>query len=81
MDKIHPETKRSLRNEQFFSLAELNAAIKEKLRPFNTNSFQKKEDNRQSLFLVEEMPLLAPFPATPFEYAEWKVATKITNHY
>ena len=71
----------ALRNEQFFSLAELNAAIKEKLRAFNANSFQKKEGSRQSLFLGEEMPLLAPLPATPFEYAEWKVATVQFNYH
>jgi transposase len=32
----------ALRNEQFFSLAELNRAIREKLEAFNARSFQKK---------------------------------------
>lgn len=41
----------ALRNEQFFSLAELNAAIKKKLEQFKTNTFQKKECSRRSLFL------------------------------
>ena len=36
----------ALRNEQFFSLAELNAAIKVKLKDFNSNKFQKKDDSR-----------------------------------
>ena len=57
----------SLRNEQFFSLAELNASIREKLDAYNARKFQKKECSRLSLFLGEEMPLLAPLPATPFE--------------
>ena len=33
----------ALRNEQFFSLAELNRAIREKLKQFNRKLFQKKE--------------------------------------
>ena len=65
----------ALRNEQFFSLAELNAAIREKLDAYNARKFQKKECSRLSLFLGEEMPLLAPLPATPFELCEWKQAT------
>ena len=59
-----------LRNEQFFSLSELNAAIREKLNANNARKFQKKEYIRLSLFLGEEIPLLAPLPATPFELAE-----------
>ena len=57
----------ALRNEQFFSLAELNAAIRTKLDEHNARKFQKKECSRLSLFLGEEKPLLAPLPATPFD--------------
>ena len=71
----------ALRNEQFFSLYELNRAIKEKLREFNSKLFQKKEGSRISLFLEEEKPLLAPLPATPFELAEWKQATVQFNYH
>ena len=56
----------ALRNEQFFSLAELNKAIREKLTAYNSRKFEKKECSRISLFLGEEMPLLAALPATPF---------------
>ncbi|HMM16096.1 MAG TPA: hypothetical protein PKC47_00970, partial [Petrimonas sp.] len=62
----------ALRNEQFFSLAELNAAIRVKLEKFNENLFQKKEGSRLSLFLGEEKPLLASLPATRYELADWK---------
>lgn len=65
----------ALRNEQFFSLAELNAAMKEKLAAYNSRKFEKKEGSRLGLFLGEEKPLLAPLPATPFEICEWKQAT------
>ena len=71
----------ALRNEQFFSLAELNAAIREKLDAYNARKFQKKDDSRLSLFLGEEKPLLAPLPATPFELAEWKQATVQFNYH
>ena len=65
----------ALRDEQFFSLAELNRAIRNKLELFNQRLFQKKEGSRLSLFLGEELPLLAPLPATRFELADWKTAT------
>ena len=71
----------ALRNEQFFSLAELNAAIRKKLDAHNARNFQKKECSRLSLFLGEEKPLLAPLPATPFEIAEWKIATVQFNYH
>ena len=71
----------ALRNEQFFSLSELNTAIREKLRHFNSANFQKKEGSRQSLFLGEEKPLLMPLPATRFEPAVWKQATVQFNYH
>ncbi len=71
----------ALRNEQFFSLAELNAAIRVKLEDFNARLFQKKEGSRLELFRDEELPLLAPLPATPYELAEWKQATVQFNYH
>ena len=71
----------ALRNEQFFSLGELNRAIREKLVAFNANLFQKKEGSRFSLFHDEELPLLASLPATPYELAEWKQATVQFNYH
>jgi hypothetical protein len=70
-----------LRNEQFFSLAELNCAICEKLKAFNARLFQKKEGSRVSLFCDEELPLLASLPATRYELAEWKQATVQFNYH
>lgn len=71
----------ALRDEQFFSLAELNRAIHERLEDFNAKPFQKKEGSRVELFLGEELPLLAPLPATPYELAEWKQATVQFNYH
>ena len=71
----------ALRNEQFFSLVELNAAIKNKLEQYNANLFQKKEGSRLSLFLGEEQPLLATLPATRFELTDWRQATVQFNYH
>ena len=71
----------ALRNEQFFSLTELNAAIRERLTAYNSRKFEKKECSRLGLFLGEEKPLLAPLPATPFELCEWKQATVQFNYH
>ncbi|WP_423230548.1 Mu transposase domain-containing protein, partial [Oxobacter pfennigii] len=71
----------SLKNEQFFSLAELNAAIRVKLEEFNAKLFQKKEGSRLELFRGEELPLLTPLPATPYELADWKQATVQFNYH
>lgn len=71
----------ALRNEQFFSLAELNCAIREKLKTYNAHEFQKKEGSRLSLFRDEELPLLTKLPAAPYELAEWKQATVQYNYH
>ena len=71
----------ALRNEQFFSLAELNHAIREKLERFNRILFQKKEGSRLDLFLEDEKPLLSPLPATRFELSDWKTATVQFNYH
>ena len=71
----------ALRNEQFFSLAELNQSIREKLAEFNARLFQKKEGSRLRLFHDEELPLLAPLPATSYELADWKQYTVQFNYH
>jgi transposase len=71
----------ALRNEQYFSLVELNTAIRKKLEQFNANLFQKKDGSRLSLFNEEEKPLLFPLPKEPYELAEWKEATVQFNYH
>lgn len=44
----------ALRNQKYFSLRDLNDAIKIKLKTFNSNPFQKKPGSRLSVFLEEE---------------------------
>ena len=71
----------ALRNEQFFSLPELNQAIRKKLEEFVHRPFQKKEGSRYEIFVAEELPLLAKLPATRYELAEWKTATVQFNYH
>lgn len=71
----------ALRNEQFFSLPELNAAINKKLEEFSRKPFQKKEGGRYEIFRDEELPLLVKLPAVPYELAEWKTATVQFNYH
>lgn len=70
----------ALRNEKFFSLGELNQAIKEKLNKFNHNPFQKKDGSRFSYYL-EEKDMLIPLPKAPYELAEWKKAKVQYNYH
>ena len=68
----------ALRNRQFFSLRELNFAIREHLEQFNKKPFQKKDGSRTLMF-EEEKPFLLPLPVNPYELATWKVATVQKN--
>jgi len=64
----------ALRNHTFFSLAELNKAIAEKLDDLNNRKFQKLDATRRQLFENIDKPALKPLPSRPYEYAEWKKA-------
>jgi transposase len=64
----------ALRAQTFFTLRELNAAIKTKLEEFNQKPFQKKNGSRLEAFLEEEKFALLPLPAKPYELATWKKA-------
>jgi hypothetical protein len=61
-----------LRNQQFFSLREINYAIKEQLKKFIDKPFQKIEGNRMTAFEKIDKPYLKPLPLTRYEYCEWK---------
>lgn len=71
----------ALRNREFFSLAELNAAIRELLHRLNNRPFKKITGSRMSLFLELDKPALRPLPAAPYEYAEWHKARPGINYH
>ena len=71
----------ALRNQQFFSLSELNESIAEKLEAYNHRNFQKRDGSPYKVFIEEEQPYLLSLPAFPFELAEWRTATVQYNYH
>ena len=61
----------ALRQRTFFSLAEANAAIAERVAWLNARPFRKLPGSRQSMFEELDRPALRRLPARPYEYAEW----------
>ncbi|MBT3399911.1 MAG: IS21 family transposase [Rhodospirillaceae bacterium] len=62
-----------LRNRRFFSLAELNAAIRELLEKLNARVTRHLGASRRDLFEELDRPALLPLPAQPYVYADWKL--------
>ncbi len=71
----------ALRNRTFFSLRELNIAIREKLVVFSENDYQKKDGSRRTAYEEYDLPALSPLPLKPYEMAEWKIATISFNYH
>ena len=71
----------ALRNQKFFSLEELNAAIAELLVKLNSKKFQKLEGSRFSLFESIDKPALKALPETDFEIFEFKLARVNINYH
>lgn len=61
-----------LRDRTFFSLAELNEAMRELLEPLNERPFQKLPGSRRELFEQLDRPAMQPLPAEPYRFAEWR---------
>jgi transposase len=60
-----------LRKRRFFSLADLNTAIRELLERFNAKRTRHLGASRRELFELLDKPALKPLPVEPYEYAEW----------
>jgi transposase len=65
----------ALRHRRFFSLAELNAAIRELLTTLNARVRKKLGVSRLTLFEQLDRLALRPLPATRYEPGEWHDAT------
>ena len=77
-----------LRNRCFFSLDELNAAIRECVADLNAKIMRKFGKSRRELLETLDRPALKALPAEPYRYAEWKRARvapdyhiEIAGHY
>lgn len=64
-----------LRHQRFFSLEEVNRAIRPLLAELNARPFRKLPGSRRSVFEGVDQPALKPLRAERYEFAEWKVAT------
>jgi hypothetical protein len=61
-----------LRNRRFFSLQDLNAAIRECVADLNAKVMRKIDKSRAELLETIDRPALDALPADPYRYAEWK---------
>ena len=70
-----------LRNRQFFSLGELNAAIADLLLDLNLRPFKKLPGCRRSAFELLDAPALRPLPTSRYAIGRWKtVKVNIDYH-
>jgi len=65
----------ALRDMRFFSVAELNQAIRPRLDQLNAQAFQKLEGSRDQWFETLDKPKLKALPASPYVLATWTEAT------
>ena len=77
-----------LRNRVFFSLEELNAAIREELARLNARVSRHLGASRQQLFEQLDKPALIPLPPTRHAHCDWEKVTvgadyhiRIKDHY
>jgi transposase len=61
-----------LRNRRFFSLVELNRAIRELVDQLNDRPMRGWGTTRRALFEQLDRPVPQSLPSTPYEYADWK---------
>ena len=70
-----------LRKRTFYSLAELNAAIRECLEHLNTRPMRRLKKSRREVFESLDRPSALPLPVRPYEYAEWLKAKVGFNYH
>jgi transposase len=66
-----------LRDRRFASLPELKMALTERVDAYNAEPFQKRPGSRQSVFAVEEQPLLTALPAVAYEISRWAYGRRV----
>ena len=64
----------AFRHRKFFSIEELNRAIRELRDRINQRPFRKREGSRASQFAALDRPALNPLPAEPFDLSQWSRA-------
>lgn len=70
-----------LRHRTFFSVAEINAAIRELLEQLNAKTLRKLGRSRRELFEAADKPAAVILPQRRYEFAEWaKARVNIDYH-
>jgi len=70
-----------LRHRTFYSLAELNDAIRQCLERLNNRPMRRLKKSRREMFETIDRPNALPLPARPYEYAEWyKARVNVDYH-
>jgi transposase len=64
----------ALRHRRFFSLSDLNQAIRELVEKLNQRPFRKRPGSRATLFAELDRPALQPLPPERFELHHWTQA-------
>lgn len=63
-----------LRHRSFYSLRELNTAIRECLEHLNTRPLRRLKQSRRDVFEMVDLPHALSLPKHTYEYAEWRKA-------
>jgi transposase len=61
----------ALRHHRFFSVIDVNKAVRELLERVNQKPFRKRPGSRASLFLELDKPALRALPAEGFDMSQW----------
>ncbi len=77
---IYQRVYAKLRNQVFFSLAELNAAISQTVTALNQTRMQQHSYSRQEKYLAEEKACLKPLPGSGFEIKYYADLTVMANN-
>src|SRR6202140_2947156 len=64
----------ALRHRKFFSIEELNQAIRELRDRINQRPFRKREGSRAAQFVALDKPALNPLPVERFDLSQWSRA-------
>lgn len=70
----------ALRDQKFFSISEVRAAVRQKLEELNGRKFKQRAGSRRSAYLEEEKEYMLPLPVSDFEPAVWSVAKVGTDY-
>lgn len=70
----------ALREQRFFNMQEVQAAVALQLEELNRRPFQKREGSRHSAYLEEEKSFMRPLPAASYEPSIWTQAS-VGNDY